>query len=561
MVGLFSTRRAAIALIATAGLLVPAIGPAQAHTSATSAHAGAGVLIYPQEPNTSLWPKNLDPALPTDFDSNQVISLIYSGLVKLNGQNQVVPDLAAAMPTISSDRLTYTFKLRPNLKFSDGTPLVASDFVYSLTRTLSKAEASPLGMLYDGHIKGAADLNSGKVKTLAGIQAPDDSTVVITLDKPISYFLETLTYPTADVLKPNVKPGEDLVGPNAQANNIGTGPFMFSRAWRYRSEMYFKPNPYWYNASKMKLKEIDMPFIGADTTAYAEYQSGQIPVVAVPVSDLTSAQHQSDFHTGPLLQIDYISPNLGSDKTCKPLTCAPFNDIHFRRALMYAVDQKTIDNVILHGSEKPLCSLVPVGIVGTDDKDLCPLSSYNPTRAKAELALAKKDYGGKLPNDGSFSVIYPSGSQALTNEYVELQNEWNAVGININITSTPLNNWYTLVSANYTPFLTNGWIDDYPDPQDFAENLLLSTSPYDVGNFKSAAYDKLMAQADLTPNGPDRTALYVQAQKLAINAVAYIMIGQVYANFRWKSNLHGFYLSSSYEFQPVNQDWTNASVS
>jgi peptide/nickel transport system substrate-binding protein/oligopeptide transport system substrate-binding protein len=556
MKGFQATRRLAVAGLAAIGLLVPAIGPVQA----TSTHAGAGVLIYP-ELNSSLWIRSLDPALVTDANSSYMINLLYSGLVKLDGKNNVVPDLAAAMPTISADRLTYTFKLRPNLKFSDGTPLVASDFVSSITRALSKAEGSPNALLYLGQIKGAANLNSGKTTTLAGIQAPDNNTVVITLAKPISYFLETLTYPTSDVLKPTIKAAEDLVGPSAQNNNVGTGPYMFSRPWRYRSEMYFKPNPYWYNASKLRIKEIDVPYVAADTTEYAEYQSGQLPVTEVPVSDIPTAQHLPDFHTGPYLQIDYISPNLGANATCKPLSCAPFNDLHFRRALLYAIDRNTIDNVILHGTEHPLCSLVPVGITGSDDKDLCALSPYSPTKAKAELALAKKDFGGKLPNDGNFSVVYPSGSQALSNEYVELQNEWNSVGININVTSTPLNNWYNLVSSNYTPFLTNGWIDDYPDPQDFAENLLLGSSIYNSGNFKNPQFDRLMAQADVTPNGPDRTNLYIQAQKIALQNVAYIMVGQVYGQWRWKSNLHGFYVSSSFTFYPANNDWTNASVS
>lgn len=561
MTGITWMRRPALAVVIACGMLIPVIGPAQARHATAPSRDSAGILIYPEEPETSLWPQTLDPALPTDLNSIQAIDLLYSGLVKLNGQNQVVPDLAAALPTVSADHLTYTFTLRPNLKFSDGTPVVAADFVFSLTRALSKAEASPVAMLYLGHIKGAAALNAGTTSALAGIQAPDDRTVVITLDKPISYFLETLTYPTADVLKPTVRAGLNLVGPNAQANNVGTGPFMFSQAWRYHQEMYFKPNPFWYNVTKLKIKEIDMPFISTDTTAYAEYESGQIPVVTVPVSNVPAAQHLSDFHTGPALQIDFISPNLGPDSACQPISCAPFNDIHFRRALLYAINRDAIDRVVLHGTQKPLCSLVPVGVVGSDDKDLCALTTYNPARARAELALAKKDFGGKLPNDGNYSVIYRAGDEGVANEYVELQNEWSAVGITMNITATPTNNWYTLVSTNHTPFLSDGWLDDYPDPQDFCENLLLSTSQDNAGNFKNAAYDRLMAEADVTANGPDRTKLYVEAQKIALQNVAFITIGQVYWQYRWKPNLHGFYVSSSYGFQPDNQDWTKASVS
>jgi oligopeptide transport system substrate-binding protein len=562
MAGIISTRRAAIAAMTVLGLVVPAIGPVHAQRAATTAKDTPGVLIWPNEPNSSLWVKSLDPAQTEDGNSILVTDLLYSGLVIRDGKNQVVPDLAASMPTISKDHLTYTFKLRPNIKFSDGTPVTASDFVYSLTRALSKAEGSPEAMLYDGHIKGAAALNSGKTNTLAGVQAPDPTTVVITLDSPISYFLQTLTYPTADVVKPTLKAGADLVGPNAQAANIGTGPFMFSRPWRYRSEMYFKPNPYWYGASKMKLKELDMPFIASDTTAYAEYQSGQIPVVYVPPTDVPSALSQSDYHSGPQLGTNWISPNLGPNATCKPLSCAPFNDIHFRRALMYAVDQNTVDNVILHGTQKPLCSFMPRGMIGYDDKELCPLVAYNPTKAKAELALAKKDFGGKLPNDGNYSVIYRSGNQGLVNEYIELQNEWAAVGININVTTTPINNWLVLVTNHYTPFIDLQWGADYDDPQDFTEDLLTSNSPYNTAAFHNAQFDKLNAEADVLPNGPDRTKLYIEMQKIAIQNVAYIMVGQTYTQFRWKSNIHGLYVSSASLLpQPVNQDWTNVSVS
>jgi ABC-type transport system substrate-binding protein len=182
-------------------------------------------------------------------------------------------------------------------------------------------------------------------------------------------------------------------------------------------------------------------------------------------------------------------------------------------------------------------------------------------RARAELALAKKDFGGTLPNDGNYAVIYPAGSQDNTNKFVELQSEWAAVGINMNITATPVNNWYSLLATNHTPFIDFGYIDDYPDPQDFCENLLSNASPYDIGNFSDAEYQKLLAQGDRLPPGPDRTRIYVQAQKIALQNVAYIMIGQWNQSARWNPNIHGMYLSTSYGFYPVDNDWTNASVS
>src|SRR5260370_13523969 len=116
MLGFISKGHAVVSAAAAAALLATAIGPAQAHRTSQAAHAG-GVLVFPIS-SSSLWIRSLDPALQTDLTSFTVTGQVYNGLVKLAG-SKVVPDLAAALPTVSADHLTYTFKLRPNLKFSD----------------------------------------------------------------------------------------------------------------------------------------------------------------------------------------------------------------------------------------------------------------------------------------------------------------------------------------------------------------------------------------------------------------------------------------------------------
>ncbi|HVA90953.1 MAG TPA: ABC transporter substrate-binding protein, partial [Chloroflexota bacterium] len=271
--------------MAMAALVASSAGPARAdaqgRTPARTHAASGGTLVYPDITN-DLWVKSLDPALGGDGISQQVVNLIYDGLVKLDGHNNVVPDLAAALPTISADRRVYTFKLRPNAAFSDGAKVTAQDVVYSLSRSLSKAEASPYSMEYLGHIQGAAAWNSGKASSLAGVKAVDDQTVQITLDQPIGYFLGTLAFETSFVVKQGLPAGADLTGPNGQARNIGSGPFMLSKPWRYRQEMYLAPNPHWFNAPRMKIGEIDVPFVSDYDVAYREYQSGQVSMARVP---------------------------------------------------------------------------------------------------------------------------------------------------------------------------------------------------------------------------------------------------------------------------------------
>jgi ABC-type oligopeptide transport system substrate-binding subunit len=107
-----------------------------------------------------------------------------------------------------------------------------------------------------------------------------------------------------------------------------------------------------------------------------EYLSGPISMTTVPSSHLAADSKLPDFHTTPLEQIDYISVNQGKDAACKPISCAPFNDLHFRRALRYAIDRQVITQKILHGKEVPLCGLMPRGI-----------ASYNDARALQACAL------------------------------------------------------------------------------------------------------------------------------------------------------------------------------
>jgi peptide/nickel transport system substrate-binding protein/oligopeptide transport system substrate-binding protein len=414
-------------------------------------------------------------------------------------------------------------------------------------------------MTYLGHIKGAGAWNAGKARSLAGVRALNRGTVRITLDKPITYFLETLTFPTSWVLKAGTPPGAKLT--TTQSLNVGTGPFTFGKPWRYRQEMYLIPNPYWYNAGKLQLKEIDIPFVSTSDLAYREYQSGQIPMAQVPTAMLASVRHKPDFHSSPTLGIDYLSLNQGKNAQCKPVSCAPFNDLHFRRALRYAINRDAITHTLVHDEDLPLCGLVPRGIPGYDPS-LCSLTPYDPAKAKAELALARKDFGGTLPNEGRLTLYYLAGYQKYDLLYTELQSEWSAVDIDIKITALPVNHWIDLFTSNYTPILGNSWIDDYPDAQDFCEYLLNTASLFNAGNYHNPRYDQLMTAADVTPNGPARTRLYIQAQQIAINDVAFIALGQTTLNYQYSQNIHGMTVASSSLWPvPVGGDWTNVRVS
>ncbi|HWE64045.1 MAG TPA: ABC transporter substrate-binding protein, partial [Chloroflexota bacterium] len=165
---LFRSRARGLVTAATVlALVAGAVSPVQAHRPLRAARAGSNVLVDPLA-IASLWPGTLDPSLVSSLVDGDIIQKIYAGLVKQAYNDRthrfvVVPDLAAGMPAVSKDGLTYTFKIRPDAKFSDGKPVTAQDFVWSFSRVLDPRAQSPVSYyLYD--IKGAAAYNNGKAK-------------------------------------------------------------------------------------------------------------------------------------------------------------------------------------------------------------------------------------------------------------------------------------------------------------------------------------------------------------------------------------------------------------
>ncbi len=528
---------------------VPQSGPA------ASLHAGgAHVLNYPNI--ATQFPDTFDPADVQDSQSIMVFYMTYGNLVKLDTNNNVIPDLSTGWK-VSNGGKTYTFTLR-DTKFSDGKPVTAADVVYSIDRALNpKAlegkSPSPVASTYLGHIVGATSYKgSGDVK---GLKALNSKTVQITLDSPIAFFLQTLSYPTADVVEKGTPIG-GLLTTNPLAHQVSSGAFKIS-AFRQNSSLTFVPNTGYYNYKNIKLKRIDMPFIKDLNTAYTAFESGQTAMGQVPTPRFKAASSMPDFHKTVNLAIDYITYNSAE---------APFNNKNMRLAMSYAINRDRINNGVLHGTQTTIYSLVPKGIPGYDESGQSYVPTYNLVKAKQYLAAAKKQMGAKFPS--TITIKYQNTSDDIRNEYTELQYEWKQLGVNVNVQGVAFNDWLKLVakpttSLSYTgsgPWVENLWIDDYPDAQDFTTNLLSPDSFYNVGNYNNPQFEKLITQA-LTAKGSARDQLYVKASRIALSDAAWSMIGQQVRGWRWNSNIKGFALwSSTSNPEPINYDWTKVDV-
>ncbi|HXG24960.1 MAG TPA: ABC transporter substrate-binding protein, partial [Chthonomonadales bacterium] len=304
---------------------------------ARSSAGGGNVFRYAlQSP-----PTQLDPALVEDGDTIDLLMQIFEGLVQWNEKNEIVPNLAEKWE-ISPDGRTYTFHLKPNVRFHNGRTLSAADFVYTLTRTLRKSTNSPTAMTYLNDIVGARELNSGATNTLAGVKALDKHTLQITIDKRKPYFLGKLTYPTAYVVCQEVI--EQNGGRFDEKTMIGTGPFKF-RSYQpgYRVTLVANQD---YHGRKPLLDGIERPILADSTSRQNAYESGSLDITDVNRAELGRIRQDpalsKQLKEFARANIWYLALNQRA--------FAPFRDRRVRQAFAHAINKDELIRLALKGT-------------------------------------------------------------------------------------------------------------------------------------------------------------------------------------------------------------------
>ena len=222
----------------------------------------------------------IDPARSRS-GAGDIVGAIFSGLLKLDTDLQVVADMAEAWE-VSPDGTVFTFKLRDNARFHDGRPVTAEDFKYSWERALDPATESPVAYTYLGDIVGADAIVEGETTSLEGVEALDAQTLQVTIKDPFSYFLAKLTYPTSFVVdRANVESGEDWTdAPN------GTGAFRL-KSWEKDELLVLERNEDWYGGSPALAHAVYRIFAGSPMQMY---ENGEIDLVRVSIYNTDRAR-------------------------------------------------------------------------------------------------------------------------------------------------------------------------------------------------------------------------------------------------------------------------------
>jgi oligopeptide transport system substrate-binding protein len=477
-----------------------------------------------------------DPAQPTDLNSAQAISLMYTGLVNLDAKTLAIkPDIASGWQ-ITNGGTTYTFHLRSGIKFSNGDPVTAQDFAYTFDRTSDpclQPSASPVAPTYMADIVGFNDRYNAKCTTPPsapsligkGVIALDDTTLQVNLDKPIGFFLDQLTYSTAFVVDKKIV---DQYNGDLSQHSAGTGPFML-QSWQHNSKLVFVPNPYWYGA-KTRLTEIDMPEFQLQSTAFQAFQGKQIDVdnfldsTGYPIAK-NGGGKQWGFFQGPSLYINYVT---GNNKI------APFDKLAVRQAFAESMDRDTIANQVLGGYQAPSDHIIPQGMPGYNAQ-LKGLA-FNPSDAKQKLLSAYPDLS-KLP---TITLEYNKGTDA-DKVAAKLKQDWQTyLGVNVNLNAVDFEKLVTDVLTNNVQFYSLAWIADYPDPQDWTTLQFTTYGLYDNMNFDDPQIDQLVAKADVDQNAKERYQLYDQVEELAVDEGAWMPYSQAKTVYVYQNNVHGY---------------------
>lgn len=504
-----TSRIALGALVAATIMLVGCTSrPTPATPSAGADLAAEQVLRF----NLGGEPGTLDPSRASFATEITIIDQLFRGPLKFDANLKLVPDMATEVPTrdnkgVSDDGLTYTVRLKPGLKWSDGTPITSKDFAYALRRGADPRTAGTYAS-FMREIKGGAEVGAMKpddprleaaIAAMA-IETPDAQTTRITLAKPNAVFVNYLGLWVAYPLRQDVitSKGEKWI---EAGNLVSSGPFVL-KEWAHKDHITLARNEQ-YSGDKPTLTSIRFAMIEDANQAYNAYRAGELDQVTVPSALLPSAK------ADPALSKELVSVNkLATFRVALVNDKPPFDKKGVRQAFAYAVDRKTLIEVALKGAGSPASSFIPSAMPG---HDAASEPNFNVAKAKQLLADAGFPDGKGLPK-----VVMTFASVGNNPAVVTLLKEqWKqALGVDVDLDPVDSKTLQDRFRAGQVQMTLVGWGADYPDPESFLGPNMKTGSSNNRSKYSNPAVDALLDRAQLETNREKSVDLYKQAQKL-----------------------------------------------
>jgi oligopeptide transport system substrate-binding protein len=573
-----------LALMGALALVVAACGGTTGNTN-NGGNAASQVLKFPVYQSAGTFdPGVADAEVDTEISQN-----VFDNLWRFDDKLNLIPDLATDVPSqsnsgISSDGLTFTVHLKPNIKFNNGDSFSSKDVLYSWNRAvaLQGAYVSNLSAIqgFDAVKKAAGSAPASKNSAgttsfrkniedklaandpsfqMSGLTAPDANTVMIKLAHPCGWCLTawTLQGSTGSIVNQKSVQADPenwwskTVTPGQEGGMVGTGAYYLS-AFTPKQSMTFKSVSNWWGSPKPTLKELDIAIhdptaIAGDVTAW-EQGSYDLIGYGGNSSNLTypliqgikgNSRFASQLLNQPKGRTTWLSFNVGWPQTGGPFVGSSAAALGLRKAFALAVDNKALATTVCHNL---LCSaatggLITKGLVGYLGDGADPLAKFDAAQAKS--LLQQYDPTGKL----TANLKYSYNAGGLNDPVAQfLQNEWQTnLGVKVNLDPSSDASQFisNRLSGKYV-MSRDGWQFDYNHPQDWFDNLwgYQVTPAANTSGFNDPTYNTILKQADQQPID-QALAQYKQLAKILADNVVYIPLYYSSGNFAIRSYVKG----------------------
>lgn len=408
-------------------------------------------------------PINLDPAQITDVTSAVIAVEVFGGLLVLDRDLRIAPDLAESVPGATQNddgTVTYRFTIRDNATFHDGKRITAEDFKWSLERNLNPETLSPTAPDFLGDIVGAREFTRGRADEVVGIQVIDEQTLDITILRATPVFLYKLTYPTAYVLdraQVEADPERWALAPN------GSGPFRLTE-WQLGEGLTLERFDD-YHLEPARVRKISVRFAGGTVE---QYENDELDQAFVGINEIErvrdpSSELNAEYVTRSELSIFYLAFNVSQP---------PFDDPNVRLALAHAIDKTTITQEVQSDLLVQARQIVPPGLA-THDPDY-PGLVFDPELAQEYLAASRYAGTGQL-DDIRLTI---SGAGATPGPSIEaILDMWRRhLDLEVQLQQVEFATFISDIDRGLYGFFSLGWSLDYPDPHNVLDYKFHSAS-------------------------------------------------------------------------------------
>lgn len=451
---------------------------------------------------------DLNQTKSTDGTSFTILNNVLEGLYRLDKDNKPQPAMAESVD-ISEDALTYTFHLREGIKWSNGEPVTAADFKYAWLKTLDPDTASEYAFIIAQFVKGAAEYNAGEAdESAVAVDAPDDKTLVVTLNQPTPFFLDLTTFVTYFPLNQKFveEVGYDKYALTADSI-LYNGPYILTSYDQGKGVSLEKNKEYW-DKDNVAVDKVNLDVIKEASTALNLYDSGKLDKVYLQSSDVNSYKDKEGYGTETMFRTYFTQVNLQEK---------PFDNEKIRQAFQLAFDPKILTDTILNNGSLPGTGVVPSGISGNSSSTYREIAGdiFTPDPAKAKELLEEgiKESGELPPIE-----LLASDDSVSKDTATFLQSEFKKnLGVDVSIVTKPFSGRLEAMREGDFMIAVNRWGADYNDPMTFIYEWFGQPASASRGYFEDSKYQELVLAAQKETDVDKRIDLFIEAEKILID--------------------------------------------